>query len=114
VEKKISLSFGIVVIAFLLIFYILIKGYNTARLNDYKAFRMTITRIVNERNANDRMLYTQLTTEQKANDELQALLSQTKNDLDALTKKLGQPTPAAAPVAAPSAAPAAVPAAATK
>lgn len=100
-EKKISLSFGIMVIAFLLIFYILIKGYNTARLNDYRAFRMTINRIINERNANDRMLYMQLAMEQRTNIDLKNTLADTRNALDVLSKKLAQPAMPMAPASAP-------------
>ena len=108
-NKKISLSFGIVVIAFLAIFYILIKDFNTRRLNDYKEYAATITNIINQKNNKIRVLYSRLVVEQKANEDLKNTLAETRNSLDALSKKLAQPAVVAVvPVNAPASATATV------
>ena len=114
-NKKISLSFGIVVIAFLVIFYILIKDFNTRRLNDFKEYAASITNVVNQKNNKLRVLYNRLVAVQKENQDLKNTLSETRNSLDMLSKKLAQPAAVVAvPASQPVPATATTPAVATK
>lgn len=100
-NKKIDVKFGLVVIAFLLVSIILIKEYKARRVNDYKEFAATITNIVRLKNDKIRILSYQLAVKQKENQELNNILSVTRNDLDTLTKKLAQQAPVAVPASAP-------------
>ena len=105
-NNKINLSFGIVVIAFLVIFYILINNFNARRIHDFKDYAHAISNVVKEKNTKIQILSYRLAAEQKQNEDLKKTLTDTRNDLESLTKKLAQPAPVAAPASAP--APAAV------
>lgn len=95
-NKKIDVLFGVVVIAFLLVTFILIKDFRAKRANDFKEYSATIVNIVKLKNDKIRILSTQLIAEEKEVADLKSTLADTKNGLDALSKKLPQPVSAAA------------------
>jgi septal ring factor EnvC (AmiA/AmiB activator) len=99
-NKKIGLSFGIVVIAFLVVFYILFKDFNNSRVNDFKDYIANITSIVKQKNNKIRILAYQLAVEQKENEDLRNTLADTRNDLDSISKKIAQQVPVAVPATA--------------
>ena len=92
-NKKISLSFGIVVIAFLVVFYILLKDFNNKRVNDYKEYIASITNIVKAKNNKIRILSNQLAEEIKVIQDLKNTLADTRNELETLSNKLAQQAP---------------------
>ena len=96
-NKKIDVLFGVVVIAFLVVTFILIKDFNARRANDFKEYAATLTNIVRQKDIKLKILFNQLAAKQKENEGLKNTLAATRNDLDALSKKLAQPTPVAAP-----------------
>ena len=100
-NKKIDVLFGVVVIAFLAVTFILIKEFNAKRANDYKEYSAAIANIVKLKNDKIIILSSRLAMEQKENADLRNTLSDTRNDLEGLTKKLGQPVSAPAAPAAP-------------
>lgn len=112
-NKKINFSFIIVAITFLLIFYIMISDYNSRRINEFKNYANNITNIIHQKNYRLKILAYQLARERKENQDLKNTLSETRNALDVLSKKLAQQAqaPVAIPVTAP--APASAPAAAS-
>ncbi len=110
-NKKINLSFCIVVITFLVIFYILLKGFNNIRVNDFKEYTVNIAKVVSIENNRIRILAYRLAVQQKENEDLKNTLAETRNSLEALSKKLILPAPVAAPASVP--APVTVPAPAT-
>jgi septal ring factor EnvC (AmiA/AmiB activator) len=103
--KKINLSFGIVVITILAMFYIILKDFNNRRLNDYKSYISSITNIVKQKNNKIRELASQLAVEQTVIDDLKNTLAETRNGLDNLSKKIAQQAPAGVPTPVPAPAP---------
>ena len=99
--KKTSVLFGVVVIAFLLVISILIKNFNVKRVNDFKAYAATLTKIVSLNNDRVRVLSDQLAAIERENEDLRGTLTNTRNDLDTLSKKLAQAYPVRAPNTAP-------------
>lgn len=97
-NKKIDVLFGVVIIAFLVVTIILIKDFNARRTNDFKEYTATITNIVKLKNDKIRILYNRLIMEQKENQDLRSTLSETRNDLEGLSKRLAPSAPVAAPV----------------
>lgn len=95
--KKVDILFGVVVIAFLAVTFILIKEINYRRTNDFKEYSDTLSYIVKQKNNKIKVLAHELLSEQKNNQDLKNTLEDTRNSLDALTKKLAQQ--ASAPVA---------------
>ena len=113
-NKRINIVFCMVVLFFLALTFILIRDLNAKRVNDYQQYVVTISQIVKHKNDKIRELYRLLAAEQKVNADMNNTLAQTRNDLDALTKKLSQPpTPVAAPAVAPAAEPTPAPTAAS-
>lgn len=100
-NKKIGLSFGIVAVAFLVIIYMLVKDFNNRRANDYADYVASITNLVKQKNDKIKIIARRLAVEQKENEDLKNTLADTRNNLDALSKKLAQ---SAAPVVAPASA----------
>jgi regulatory protein YycI of two-component signal transduction system YycFG len=90
-NKKIDPLFGITVIAFLLVTIVLIKDFNTRRVNDYKEYSADIASIVRLKNNKIKILAHLLAAKTKENADLRTTLSDTRNALDALSKKLVQP-----------------------
>ena len=90
-NKKIDPLFGITVIVFLVLMIILIKDFNAKRASDYKEYSADIANIVRMKNNKIRVLSSELIVKQSENADLENTLSQTRNDLDALSKKLAQP-----------------------
>jgi len=111
-NKRIDVLFGIVVIGFLVVTLVLVKDFNARRAGDFKEYVATITNIVKLKNNKIRMLSNMLITKEKQNADLENTLTDTRNALDALSKKLVQPAPVAAP--APAVATTTVPVTATK
>ena len=101
-NKKIDVLFGLVVIAFLSVTILLIKEFKSQ--SDYKEYTSDLTAIIIQKNDRVRILSTRLANVEKENQDLRNTLTETRNSLDSLGKKLVEP-PAAAP---------AVPAATTK
>lgn len=112
--KKTSVLFGVVVIGFLLVISVLIKNFNVKRVNDFKAYASTITKIVVLNNDRIKILSDQLAALERENDDLRGTLTNTRNDLDTLSKKLAQASPVIVPTNLPATATAPAPAAATK
>ncbi len=92
-NKKINVSFYLVVIFFLVLIIILIKDFKAQRANDFKRCVAGITNIVNRDNYKIKILFNQLAVEKKENVNLKNTLADTRNALDALSKKLTQPAP---------------------
>jgi uncharacterized protein YhaN len=101
-NKKIDVLFGVVVIAFLVVTFILIKDFKSQRSNDYKEFKAIVSNIVRMKNSKLKVLSNELAAEQKENQGLKDTLAQTRNALDILSKQLAVPVtaPAGAPAAA--------------
>lgn len=99
--KKTNLLFYLVVLFFFLVIYILIRDLNAKRAVEYRDFAVSITNIVKEKNNKIRVLYRLLVAKEKENQDLTNTLAETRNDLDALSKKLAMPVPAAVPASAP-------------
>jgi hypothetical protein len=100
-NKKINVVFYLVVTFFFAVFAILITDLNAKRANEFKDYAVTITKIVKQKNNKIRVLYRLLISKEKENEDLKNTLAETRNDLDALSKKLAVPVPAAAPASAP-------------
>jgi len=96
-NKKIDVLFGLAAIAFLVVTFILIKEFNAQRVNDYKEYTATITHLVNMKNNKIRVLANLLVIKEKENEDLKNTLTETRNGLEGLTKKLAQPASVAAP-----------------
>lgn len=103
-NKKTDVLAILVVLAFFAVIILLVKDSNSRRLNDFKQYSATLSNIVNRKNDKIRMLYSELMVKQKENEDLKNTLTETRNDLDGLSRKLAQPAPAAAPASAPAAA----------
>ena len=113
-NKTIDILFVVVVITFLAVTLILMKDYNEQSANDFKDHTATLTNIVRQKNDKIKSISEQLMTEVKQNEDLRNTLTETRNSLESLSKKLTQPAvpvvaAPAVPVAA-SAVPAAKPA----
>jgi cell shape-determining protein MreC len=107
-NKKINVTFYLVVIVFLAFIIILVRDFRAQRINDLREYASKITNVVNRDNYRIRMLANQLMMERKENEDLKNTLTETRNALEGISKKLIQPGPVA-PANAP-----AVPATATK
>lgn|GEM_PF-2344409 len=107
-NKRINVVFYLVVTFFFAVFAILITDLNAKRAVEFRSYAVTITNIVKQKNNKIRVLYRLLIAKEKENEDLKNTLAETRNDLDALSKKLSLPVPAEAPASAPA------PAAATK
>jgi len=103
-NKKINVTFYLVVMVFLVFILILIKDFKLQKANEFKEYAATITNIVKRDNYRLRMLSRMLVAQEKENADLKNTLADTRNSLDALSKKLAQPTPVAVPAASPAAA----------
>ena len=87
-QKKISTVFGVVVIAFLVISFVVINSFDQRRLNDEKESVANLVNLVHLKNNKIIMLSKQLAQKQKDYDDLQKILMDTRNNLAALGKKL--------------------------
>jgi len=99
-NKKIDVLFGLVVIGFLVVIIFLTRDFNTERSSDFKEYAADLTGIIKQKNNKIKILASRLTMIQKENEDLKNTLSETRNDLEALGKRLAQPAPVTAPVAA--------------
>jgi hypothetical protein len=106
-NQKINVVFGLVVIAFLLVTFMLVKDFKAKRDNDKKEYSAMIANIVKMKNDKIIILSNRLKAEEKENADLKSTLADTKNGLDALSKKLPQPASVAASASVPAAAAAA-------
>ena len=102
--KKANVLFYSTVIIFLTLVVVLIKNFDLRRANDYKEYVVILTNVVNRDNDKIRFLYGQLVAQQKVliaqqkeNDGLRNVLTETRNDLDALSNKFAKPIATAAP-----------------
>ena len=103
-NKKIDVLFVIVLVAFVAVTFILIKDFNAKRANDFKEYSTIVSTIVRSKDEKIRELVNLLGQKEKENQDLKNTLTETRNDLDNLSKKLSPTTPAV-PVAAPVVAP---------
>jgi 5-bromo-4-chloroindolyl phosphate hydrolysis protein len=95
-NKRINVLFCLVLLFFIALSFILIRGFNARRANDINDL-ILISQRIKLKNVQIRMLYNQLVIARKENATLKTALQETKNDLDALSKRLG---PSSAPAAA--------------
>ncbi len=91
-NKKINLSFYLVTIAFLVLIIVLLKDFKRLRANDFKEYAATVMNIINRDNFKIRILSNQLAVEERENADLKNTLTETRNALDNLSKKLVSPT----------------------
>ena len=92
-NKKINVPFYLAVIFFLVFIIILVKDFNAIRVNDFKKYAAIITNIVKQENNKIRVLSNLSAAKEKENTDLNNTLADTRNELDALSKKLVQPAP---------------------
>jgi 5-bromo-4-chloroindolyl phosphate hydrolysis protein len=95
-NQKINVLFYTSVIIFLAVCMILIKEFNVRRANDFKEYTYSVVTIVKRDNDRMKALYNELAAEQKENEYLRSTLTDTRNALDNIGKKLSQPAPATA------------------
>ena len=100
-NKKINVLFYLLVIFFFAVFAILITDLNAKRAVEFKEYAVSITKIVKQKNNKISILYRLLLAKEKENEDLKNTLAETRNDLDALSKKLALPVTAATPASAP-------------
>jgi len=119
-HKKIDVLFGIFIVGFMAVTFLMFKELNNKRTSDLKEYSNVISNIVKQKNDKIRFFYAQLVEKQnellakeKENDDLKKTLTDTRNSLESITKRLTQPATAPAVVPAAQAAPA-TPVAATK
>ncbi len=87
--------FSVAVIVFFVVTIILIRDFNIKRTNDYKAYSAAILNIVQQKNNTIRVLSNLLAEKEKENANLKDSLSDTRNTIDALSKRLAHPAPVA-------------------
>lgn len=107
--KRINVLFTVTVATFLVVTIILIKAFNDKRINDSNEFKATITNIVSVKNHKIKTLAKLLAEKEKENIDLRNTLTETRNSLELLSKRLDQPAeapPSAAAPGVPAAAPA--------
>ncbi len=103
-KKKIDTVFGLVAIAVLAVAILVMNDSNTRLANDQKDHDATISHLLQQKNEKIKMLSVQLAAKEKESENLQKALTNAKNDLEALTKKLAEASPVPAPASAPAAA----------
>ena len=99
-KKKVDTVFGLVVIVVLAVAVLVMNDSNTRRTNDQKDQDAAMSNLLQRRNDKIKILSVQLAAKQKESENLQEALTNAKNDLEALTKKLAEATPVPAPAAA--------------
>jgi len=97
-KPTINTSFGVVVIAFLLVVMVVSNDFNNKKFNDQKESVACMANLVRTKNNKIILLSKQLAAKQKEYDSLQKTLMGTRNSLDALSKK--SPEAAAPPAVA--------------
>ena len=90
-NKKIDLLFALIVIAFLISTLLLVKDFKAKRARDYNDFTIVLTKVKTIENVKIKVLSNQLAIAIRENQQLKNALSDTRNDLDALSRKLAQP-----------------------
>jgi len=95
-QKKINTIFGVVVIAFLAVSVVIINDFDQKRLNDEKESVASLVNLVHLKNNKIIMLSRQLAQKQKDYDSLQKTLMDTRNNLEALSKKMPETSAPAA------------------
>ena len=95
-QKKINTIFGVVVIAFLAVSVVIINDFDQKRLNDEKESVASLVNLVHLKNNKIIMLSKQLAQKQKDYDSLQKTLMDTRNNLEALSKKMPETSAPAA------------------
>jgi len=99
-KKKIDTVFGLVVVAVFAVTILVMNDSNTRRANDQKDREAAMSRLLQQKNEKIKMLSVQLTAKEKEAENFQKALTNAKNDLEALTKKLAEANPVPAPAAA--------------
>ena len=98
-NKKIDTVFGLWVIVFLAVAILVTNDGNTRRVNDQKDHEAAMSNLLQRKNDKIKMLSVQLAAKEKETENLQKALTNAKNDLEALTKKLAEVSPVPAPAA---------------
>ena len=98
-NRKINLLFVTSVLAFFAVLIILVKEFDSKRNSDFKQYSSIISKIVRQKNDKIRELAGQLSLKEKENADLKNTLSDARNALDTVSKKLAQPIAPAAPAA---------------
>ena len=116
-NKRIDLVFAILIIAFLAVNILLSRESNARKIKGYQESTVILNTIIRQKDIKIKLLYNQLVKTVTENKDLKSTLSDTRNDLESLSKKLAQPVQVAVPVApaaatTPASAPAALPSAA--
>ena len=86
-KQKINTSFGVVVIAFLVVVMFVLNDSNNKNLNSQKETVACMANLVKIKNDKIIILSKRLAEKQKEYDSLQKTLTDAKNSLDALSKK---------------------------
>ena len=87
-QKKIGDVFGVVVIAFLVVTMVIMNNFNNKKFNDEKEYMAGLASLVQLKNNKIILLSKQLAQKQKDYDSLQKTLIDTRNNLEALSKKM--------------------------
>lgn len=97
-QKKIDTLFGLFVIAFLVVTIFVVNDFNAKRFNDQKEYVAGLAALIQSKNDKIIILSKRLAEKQREYDSLQKALVDTRNNLEALSKKLPEPSvpPAAA------------------
>jgi len=87
-QTKISKEFGVVVIALLVVAMVMINNSDQRKLNDQKEYAAVLVNLIHNKNNKIIILAKQLAQKQKDYDNLQKVLVDTRNNLEALSKKM--------------------------
>lgn len=99
-NKRFDLLFIVTLVAFLIVGYIVIQEFESKRKSDYQEYSTTLSKVVKLKNDRIRVLADLLAQKERDNADLKNTLSETRNSLETLSKKLVAPTQAVAPAAA--------------
>lgn len=87
-QTKISKEFGVVVIALLVVAMVMINSFDQRKLSDQKEYVAVLVNVIHNKNNKIIILAKQLAQKQKDYDDLQKALVDTRNNLEALSKKM--------------------------
>ena len=100
-NRRINELFGAVVVVFIVAFIMMIRNLDVQRINDFKVYTTTVNSIVKGKNSVIMALSKRLAVKNRENEDLKNTLSDTRNDLESISKKLTEPVPVAASVSVP-------------
>ena len=100
-NKKINVIFGLIIIIFIAFYIVMIKDFDAQRVRDLKYYSTAINNIIIDKNIVIGRISNQLVRQEKENQDLRNYLSDTRNALESLSKKLVQPVAGTAPASEP-------------